>query len=237
MTRSAARPRIGWVVDAQFDFMRPEGRLYVKDPGDPNDPGADAAAGALERAVAWMREHCAFTVFTADWHGPEDEEIDAERPDFETTFPPHCMGRADDPDLRAGAEILESIRPEDPLVLPADASAGAAREAAEAAARAGRPVLIQKVKFCVFSGSAATEAFLEAAARALGGGGVEVVVCGVARDVCVKFAVEGLAERGHQPVVLRDAVWGLGLEGAEASFSRWGELGSVIELADLKARG
>ena len=37
--------KIGWVVDAQLDFMDPHGRLYVKDLGDQRDPGAIQIVG------------------------------------------------------------------------------------------------------------------------------------------------------------------------------------------------
>lgn len=227
------RPKVGWVVDAQEDFMRPDGRLYVVDRSDESDPGAAAVVEPLAAAARWMREHCAFTVFTADWHDLDDEEIDAASPDFERTFPPHCMGRSPDPDLRRGAEIIAEVRPDNPLVLAPDASEDEAVELARCAVEEGRPVLIQKVRFCVFAGNPATGALLAETGRLLGDE-LEVIVGGVARDVCVKFAVEGLAARGYAPTVLRDAVWGLGLEAASTAFSRWGRDGRVVDVADLE---
>ncbi len=234
MMVTGARKRIGWVVDAQEDFLRPDGRLYVVDRTDPADPGAEAVIQPLSETVRWMREHCALTVYTADWHGMEDDEIDAEAPNFESTFPPHCMGRSVDPALAAGAEIIAEVRPGDPLVLSPDASDDDARRLAKLAVERGAPILIQKVRFCVFSGNPASGALLAELAGLLGGD-LEVIVAGVARDVCVKFAVEGLVDRGFVPTVVRDAVWGLGLEDAEAAFARWSERGRVIDVADLRA--
>ena len=88
--------RVGWVVDCQWDFMNPSGRLYVKDLFDDSDAGAVKIEGKLVQAVAWMREHCEIVVFTGDWHGYDDAEIDTEAPDPERgTYPPHCMGRSE----------------------------------------------------------------------------------------------------------------------------------------------
>jgi O-acetyl-ADP-ribose deacetylase (regulator of RNase III) len=53
--------RIGWIVDAQNDFMRPPdagGRLYVHDLFDGGkDAGATQIIPALVRAVEWMAIH------------------------------------------------------------------------------------------------------------------------------------------------------------------------------------
>src|SRR4051794_18592452 len=92
---SDGSPRLGWIVDVQFDFMRPAeqgGRLYVKHLADPLDSGAVQVEPAIARVAAWMREHCDGTVFTGDWHTDDDAEISRTSPDFVTTYPAHCMG-------------------------------------------------------------------------------------------------------------------------------------------------
>ena len=123
--------RIGWVVDAQVDFMDPAGRLYVKDLADDGDVGSVQIVDRLRDTVAWMREHCAAVVYTGDWHALSDAEIDAANPDPAAgTYPPHCMGRSPDLAERAGAEIIAPIRPAAPVVLPVDADAAAGRAAA-----------------------------------------------------------------------------------------------------------
>lgn len=227
--------RIGWVVDAQVDFMDPGGRLYVKDLGDDSDAGSVQIVGTLTEAVAWMRSSCDVLVFTGDWHGADDEEIDVEAPDpSKGTYPPHCMGRSRDPAERAGAEIIAEIRPEDPIVLAIGADPGEARAAAERAVAEARPVFIRKNRFDVFAGNAATEPFLAALAEALGGD-VELVVVGVARDVCVTQAVDGMLGRGFAVTALSDATWGLGLEPEERTLARWARGGRVTTLAALRA--
>ncbi|HEX6039534.1 hypothetical protein, partial [Longimicrobium sp.] len=146
--------RIGWIVDVQNDFMLPPeqgGRLYVHDLFDNGqDAGALQIVPALVRATEWMRDHCAAIVYTGDWHAYGDAEIDPVAPDAtKGTYPPHCMGLADDADERAGADIIDEIRPADPIVLARDADDDAARDAARRAIAEGRPVFIHKSRFSV----------------------------------------------------------------------------------------
>lgn len=225
--------RVGWVVDAQVDFMDPGGRLYVKDLFSDADPGCVQVIPVLQQAVAWMRAHCEVLVFTSDWHGLDDEEIDPVAPDpAKETYPPHCMGRSDDPAERAGAEIIREIRPEDPLELQIDASESDARSIAAQALEHGRPIRILKNRFDVFVGNPATPALLDELQRLLGGP-PEFVVAGVARDVCVTQAVDGLQARDYSVIALRDATWGLGLEAEEETLARWAARGRVIRVDEL----
>jgi nicotinamidase/pyrazinamidase len=226
---------VGWVVDVQHDFMHPEGRLYVKILDDPDDPGARVVEARIAEAVAWMRRHCRVVVFTGDWHGLDDAEIDPVDPDpARGTYPPHCMGRSDDPAERAGAELIEAVRPDDPIVLEIGADADRAGDVAREAVRSGRPVFIHKNRFDVFEGNAAAAPFVEALEAALGAA-PEFVVVGVARDVCVTGAVDGLQERGRDVVALSDATWGLGLEPEAATLARWSQRGRVVTLEELRA--
>ncbi|HEV2735180.1 MAG TPA: cysteine hydrolase family protein [Longimicrobiaceae bacterium] len=227
--------RIGWVVDVQNDFMLPDGRLYVHHLFDASDAGATRARGRIEQAVAWMREHCDALVYTGDWHAADDAEIDPVAPDAaKGTYPPHCMGLSEDPDERRGAWILDSVAPEDPVVLPRGATPEQAREAARAAVRERRAVFIHKERFSVFEGNPGAEALLDEL-RALLGEPLEVVVAGVARDVCVTQAVDGMQQRGFRTVALSDATWGLGLEDEAATLARWAGGGRVVTLDELRA--
>jgi nicotinamidase/pyrazinamidase len=213
--------RVGWVVDVQHDFMRPEGRLYVHDLFDPTDAGATQATDAIVRTVAWMRQHCDVVVFTGDWHAYGDREIDTVAPDATRgTYPPHCMGLSPDPDERRGAALIEEIAPgPDALVLPREATAELADQVARHAVQERRPVFIQKREFSVFEGNDGADRFV-AALRAALGGEPDFIVCGVATDVCVRQAVEGLLDR-HAPVtVVRDATWSLGLLPPAESWER-----------------
>lgn len=227
MTTKNDIPGIGWIVDVQNDFMLPPeegGRLYVKDQNDPDDPGAKAVKDDIVEAVQYMRDKGYMMVFTGDWHDFSDEEIDTENPDFQTTYPPHCMGRVDDTDLQFGAWIIPEIAPNDPLVLDVVAEPMMGYNVAAQAIHDNRDVFIRKTKFDVFEGNAATGTFLGALSRGLGSltpNDQEIVVCGVARDVCVDQAVSGMTTQGYSPTVLLDCTWGLGLESEEETIDRW----------------
>lgn len=237
---SAAGGHIGWVVDVQRDFLEPPergGRLYVHDLFDPADTGAERVRAAIVRAVAWMRRACDAVVFTGDWHAPDDREIDPVAPDAARgTYPPHCMGLSADPTERAGAALIPEVDPgPNARVLGRDATDAEARTAARAAA-AGRPVFVHKREFSVFAGNPGADAFVAelAAGVAARHAGVlpEFVVCGVAADVCVRHAVDGLLARGHRVAVVRDAIWGLGLEPVDALLARWAAAGARVMTVD-----
>jgi nicotinamidase/pyrazinamidase len=226
--------RIGWVVDSQNDFLIPAaegGRLYVHDLfDDGEDAGAVQIIPNLVRAVEWMRAECEVIVYTGDWHAYGDEEIDPVSPDAtKGTYPPHCMGLSDDPAEREGAQIHASIRPHAPIVLPREATDEQAREVARQAIGERRPIFIQKSRFNVFEGNPATDTLVREM-KSLLGGRVEIYVAGVARDVCVKQAVEGMLDpvRGYPVTVVTDATWGLGLEEESESLSRWSQAGAAL---------
>ncbi len=224
---------VGWVVDVQNDFMRPQGRLYVRDLSNEEDPGAARIIPTLVRGVEWMRRYCRLTIFTGDWHGLEDPEIDPVSPDPSCgTYPPHCMGRSGDPEEREGALIISEVRPRNPVVLPADAPPGSARSAVQQALGEERDLFVQKTRFDVFQGNTAAEALLEALDQELAPP-LEFFVLGVARDVCVTQAVDGLQSRRRRVTALKDATWGLGLESEKETLKRWASRGRVMSVNDL----
>ncbi|HMN10338.1 MAG TPA: cysteine hydrolase family protein [Gemmatimonadaceae bacterium] len=234
-TPSLRRPRIGWVVDVQHDFMRPEGRLYVRNLFDASDAGAVQATPAIVRTVEWMRAACDVVVYTGDWHAYGDREIDTVAPDpTKGTYHPHCMGMSEDPEEARGASLIAEVDPgRDVHVLPRDASEAHAREVARRALAERRAVFVQKHEFSVFEGNAGADAFVAALRDALGGA-PEFFVCGVATDVCVKMAVDGLLDREAVVAVVQDATWSLGLLGPADTFDLWASRGATLtRSADL----
>ena len=228
------RAKVGWVVDVQNDFMLPTapgGRLYVHDLGDNRDPGAQRIVGVLARVVEWMHANCDAVVYTGDWHRAGDAEIDPIAPDpAKGTYPPHCMGASPDRELAAGAALIPEIAPTESITLARDASGADAKRVVEQALASDTPIFIQKSRFSVFEGNPAAATFVRAMVDQLGSDSadeVEFVVCGVATDVCVKAAVEGLLDYGAVTVV-SDAMAGLGLEPDDVLFSKWAALGAHI---------
>lgn len=73
---------IFWDVDTQFDFMKPEGALYV--------PGAQEIIGKVGEVRRFALENGYSILSDVDWHRLDNPEI-SEQPDMVTTFPPHCM--------------------------------------------------------------------------------------------------------------------------------------------------
>jgi nicotinamidase/pyrazinamidase len=199
--------RIIWDVDTQVDFMHPQGKLYV--------PGAEETAPAMERLVAAAREAGLVHVASADDHELTDPEISAE-PDFSNTYPPHCLRGT------KGARKAPETEQEDPLPLgevplPPGLLAGLV---------AGRrEILLLKKSFDVFTNPNA-----DAVVRALDPD--EVILFGVATDVCDDAAVRGLLQRRRRVVFVEDAARGLDEERTAACLAAWRESGVAFSTVD-----
>jgi nicotinamidase/pyrazinamidase len=102
----ASRKIIFWKVDAQEDFMKPGGKLYV--------PGAEKLLPNIQRLTDAARQGRVFLVSHGCIHTKDD-------PEFEQ-FPPHCI--RDTPGAQLVAEALTDkyvTIPNDPAAqLPAD---------------------------------------------------------------------------------------------------------------------
>ena len=172
-----------WDVDTQVDFMLPTGKLYV--------PGAEETAPAMGRLVDAAREAGIVHVASADDHELTDPEISAE-PDFATPIRrTACAGRA------APRGSPRPSRPT-PSVLPRAYPPGLVpRLVAE-----HREILLLKKNFNVFT-NPNTEPLLDALDPA------EIVVFGVATDVCDDAAIRGFLLRGRRVRFVEDAARGL----------------------------
>ena len=169
--------RLFWDVDTQVDFMRAGGSLFV--------PGADEIVDNLGRLTEGARRLGIPIVHTADDHELADEEISEHKADYIDTFPPHCLRGTP-----GAGRIPETAPAPGALEIPwdgADADADAVRAAAE--------IVLRKKRFDVFSNPAA-ELVLDALAPET------VVVYGVALDICDRYAVEGMLDRGGVDVVV-----------------------------------
>ena len=197
--------RVFWDVDTQADFMLPDGKLYV--------PGAETIADNLGRLTDFAHASGIRIVASSDNHDSDDAEL-SDAPDFKDTFPGHCLrgtpGQARIPQTALSNPLL--IEPEDAAsALPAllENHAG--------------DILFHKHWFDVF-----TNPHVSPVVEGLGI--TDVVLYGVALDVCVACAVEGLLAR-HPALaltVVEDAVRGIDESGRGAILGGWQARGVTI---------
>jgi nicotinamidase/pyrazinamidase len=195
----SARPVL-WDVDTQIDFVLPDGKLAV--------PGAAAAVPAMARLVEWARARDVVHVASADDHELTDPELSA-TPDFQSTYPPHCLRGT------RGAQKIPETEQADPLPLSHTAyPPGLLRDLV-----AGRrEILLLKKSFDVFTNPSA-DALVELLDPS------EVIVFGVATDVCDHAAIVGLLRRGRRVAFVEDAARGLDETSTRACLSQWRDAG------------
>ena len=190
---------IFWDVDTQVDFMRSSGKLYV--------PGSEEIIPLLGRLTRHAHQRGIRIVASADDHVPGHRELSA-TPDWKETFPDHCMRGT------PGQQKIPETALEDPLVVepgPVDPAGLAAR------ARAHRgDILFHKHWFDVFTNPNVLPV-VDALAPD------EIVLYGVALDVCDRYAVEGLlANRPAIPLtVVTDATRAIHPDQGPALLEDW----------------
>ncbi len=194
-----------WDVDTQFDFMLPEGKLYV--------PGAEETVPAMQRLVDAARAAGLVHVASADDHELTDAEI-SDEPDFLTTYPPHCLRGT------RGARKIPATDQEDPVPLGLEPVPDRYLE--------GREFLLLKKNFDVFT-NPNTERLLERLDPD------EIVVFGVATDVCDDAAIRGFVARGRKVRFVEDAARGLDDERVAISTTFWREQGVEFTTAEVIA--
>jgi nicotinamidase/pyrazinamidase len=189
-------------IDTQYDFLRPEGRLYIDGAEELIDRISEVRLFALKRGYSLLA--------TVDWHSLEDEEI-SQGPDYKVTFPPHCLAGESGADRIGylGELQIEHVGP--------------------APARGEQLMkLVQRRQFHIVLRTSSVDAFanentprlLEAIAPK------RVIVFGVALDICVNNAVQGLAKWGKaEIIVLSDIVKGLGVQPDEDVYERFEKAG------------
>ena len=198
-----------WDVDTQVDFMLPDGKLYV--------PGADETIPAMERLVAAARAAGVVHVASADDHELTDPEIvPPDDADFANTFPPHCLRGT-----RGAAKIVETEQL-DPLPL----SLTPYPPGLLAALVAGRrELLLLKKNFNVFT-NPNCDLLLDALVPD------DIVLFGVATDVCDDAAIRGFLQRGRRVRFVEDAARGLDEQRTAACTAFWREGGVEFTTVD-----
>jgi nicotinamidase/pyrazinamidase len=180
--------------------MLPGGKLYV--------PGAEEVREEMGRLVAAAREAGVVHVASADDHELTDPEITSD-PDFVNTFPPHCLRGT------PGAHKIPETAQADPLPLPTTPYPPGL---VPGLVDGRREILVLKKAFSPFANPNA-DALLTALDPA------EIVVFGVATDVCDHQAIMGFLERGRRVAFVEDAARGLSEERVAACTALWRERG------------
>ena len=191
-----------WDVDTLVDLMLPDGKLFVR--------GAEETIPEMKRLVAAARAAGVVHVASADDHELTDAEI-ADEPDFRSTYPPHCLRGT------RGARKIPETEQEDPVPITL--------ELLPERYLAGREFLLLKKSFDVFT-NPNTERLLDWLDPD------QIVVFGVATDVCDDAAIRGFLARGLKVRFVEDAARGLDDERVASCTAFWREQGVEFTTAE-----
>lgn len=173
-----------WEVDAQADFMLPDGKLYV--------PGAEKIIPNVNRLVEAARQGHTLLISSADAHNLDDPEL--------REWPPHCVKGT------AGAELIPEARAARHLTIPNQRGFVLPRDLGDF-----RQIILEKNTLDVFD-NPNTDALLArlSSGRTRGSdSGPDFLVFGVVTEFCVRCAVEGLLRRGYRVSIVKDAIQAL----------------------------
>ena len=201
---------ICWDVDTQVDFIHPDGALAV--------PGAEAIVPQLRLLTEWAHRTQTRIVATADDHDLGHAEISA-HPDGLTTYPPHCMRGT------LGQEKISATLLHHPLIIHAVPHDHATLS--HAVQEHHGDILLNKPGVDVFRWNSNAATVLAALAPA------RVVVYGVATDVCVLAAINGLSRLAPHAelVIVRDAVRALNEAAGRTLLAEWTARGALLMTA------
>ena len=200
---------IFWDVDTQYDFIMPDGKLYIRE--------AEKILPNLERLTACARQRNIPVFGSVDYHNPGDPEI-SDSPDLHETFPPHCLkgtpGQQKVPETRPANPMWIDGDPEDPVAL-----------AQRIRSHTGE-VMFRKQRFDVF-----TNRNVDPVLDVVRPG--RIVLYGVALDVCNAHAINGFLERNTAPIQLvLDATQAISPEHGDALVACWKDLGVTVVSTD-----
>ena len=196
-----------WDVDTQVDFIEPAGKLYFA--------GAEEARPAMARLVDAARAAGVVHVASCDQHELSDPEI-SEEPDFDSTWPPHCLLGT-----RGAAKIPETEQL-DPLPLPL---VPVPQPALRRLLGGRREILIPKKQYDPFT-NPNTETLLDVLDPD------EILLFGVATDIWDDAAVRSLLRRGRRIAFVEDASRGVDDSRVAACLAAWRDGGVRFTTAE-----
>jgi nicotinamidase/pyrazinamidase len=205
---------IFWNVDTQYDFMRNDSDYKGKLPIE----GAKGIEPNLKKFTDFADFKNLRVVNTADWHDKNSKEL-SENPDYRTTFPEHAMK------YTRGALFVPAVEPKNPYVVD-----WSAKDIDRQEVENSRNIVIYKDAFDVFTGNKYTNEVLDMLNPD------KVVVYGVATNVCVDFAVQGLLDRGKKVYVPVDAIKELPGKPLDEILNGWKQKGAILTTTDACLR-
>lgn len=204
---------IFWDVDTQYDFMMPDGKLYVR--------GAEALMSNLERLTSYAHSNGIQICGSVDYHLLSDPEI-SDKPDYHETFPPHCLQGT------AGQEKVAATKPSNPVWI--DSRKYKFDQLRKLLANHDGEIIFRKQKFDVFSNPNMID-FLNWLRP------TDIVVYGVALDVCDAYAIEGFLKLGKYSIYLvKDAVKPIYEDKGKELIEDWTRRGvKIVNTVDIES--
>jgi nicotinamidase/pyrazinamidase len=199
-----------WDVDTQVDFIEPGGKLYFE--------GAEEARPAMASLVAAACAAGVVHVASCDQHELSDPEI-SQTPNYVSTWPPHCLLAT------RGAEKISETKQLDPVPLPL---LPVPAEILRGLLEGRREILIPKKQYDPFTNPNA-ETMLDLLDPD------EILLFGVATDICDDAAVRALLRRGRRVTFVEDAARGVEESRVAACTAVWREEGVSFTTADEAA--
>lgn len=166
-------------------------------------PGAGKRIPNMRRLVDAARSGKVILISSTDQHAPND-------PEFQR-FPPHCVHGT------PGAEIVPELKINDPVHIE-----NAAGAAIPTRILPGKQVVIEKQTLNVFD-NPATGKLLEQIPT-----NCEFIVFGVVTEFCVRFAAEGLLDRGWRVALVTDAIETLNANDAKKTLDELARRGARL---------
>ena len=177
---------------------------FMKADGKLYVPDAEHIIPNLKKLTDYAHGHGVRIVASADDHVPAHPEI-SDTPDWKTTFPPHCLRGT------PGQKKISETALRDPLVIEPDLQDPKAPRG---------DILFHKHRFDVFTNPNVLPVLDVLDPQ-------DIVLYGVALDVCVKYAIEGLLQ--HRPQIrlfaVTDAMKPIDRDVAEHLLREWGDEG------------
>ena len=198
---------IFWDVDTQYDFIMPDGKLYVT--------GAEAILPNLKRLTDHARQRGISIFGSVDSHRLDDPEISGQ-PDFRETFPPHCIAGT------SGQKKVPETQPQNPLWIDPNPSVNLIEQVQKHAGE----IIFRKQRFDVF-----TNPQVDPVLNAIKPD--RIILYGVALDVCNAHAINGFLKRNTAPIQLvRDATQAIIPERGDQLVAEWQQRGVEVVSTD-----